>query len=278
MNWRKRPLLLRRLWNADELSDPARQLSLNGLLKQNLTIPYFTDARLPNALAPDAVGALSDIVANISLYGMSHKIGSQLLIQTYPELLREVAPQEIVTALFGDYFTPNSLKGSGPFRIFPPFTTVPLFVAWKRTSQHDAANEKRGPPGQSADDPYTALHCEPIGNVAVQLSGRKHWTLVDPVHWHLVRPHLSPDGRAFFASAFLNESLVPSYQVITEAGDAIWIPTWFWHRVVYQESDEIAIGASLFHFRFLDFVRNQPLFAWFVVPALILELVGYNTQ
>jgi hypothetical protein len=127
-------------------------------------------------------------------------------------------------------------------------------------------------------DPFTALHCEPIGNVAVQLSGRKHWTLVDPVHWNLVRPHLSPDGRAFVASALLNESLVPTYQMITEAGDALWVPTWTWHRVVYQESDEIAIGASLFHFRFRDFLWNQPLFAFLIVPALILELMGYNTQ
>jgi hypothetical protein len=94
----------------------------------------------------------------------------------------------------------------------------------------------------------------------------------------LVRPHLAPDGRAFFASALLNESLVPTYQVITEAGDALWIPTWTWHRVVYQNSDEIAIGASLFHFRFRDFLRNQPLFAFLIVPALIMELTGYKTQ
>jgi Cupin superfamily protein len=294
-DWRRRPLLLRGLWTKEELSDPNRRLSLDGLLREPMTIPYFTDATRPSALTPDAAAPISSIVANISQHGMPHKIGSQLLIQSYPELIREVAPADIVTALFGAYFDAAALLGSGPFRIFPSLTTVPLFVAWKRRTKTNedkptassACDSSRSSQreeiciarnGKVQSDPYTALHCEPIGNVAVQLSGRKRWTLVDPSHWHLVRPHLSPDGRAFVASSYLNESMVPTYNVVTEAGDGLWVPTWTWHQVVYEVSDEIAIGASLFHFRFVDFVRNQPLFAFLILPALVLELVGYNTQ
>jgi hypothetical protein len=289
-DWRRRPLLLRGLWTKEELSDPNRKLSLEGLLNVPMRIPYYTDATLPNALTPDATAPISSIVANISQHGMPHKIGSQLLIQSHPELIREVAPADIVTALFGDYFDPAALLGSGPLRIFPSLTTVPLFVAWKRPSttndNESIAGSCTAPMEEDADahnrkvkaDPHTALRCEPIGNVAVQLSGRKRWTLVDPKHWHLVRPHLSPDGRAFVASSYLSESLVPTYRVVTEAGDGLWVPTWTWHQVVYDASDEIAIGASLFHFRVLDFVRNQPLFAFLILPALVLELVGYNTQ
>jgi hypothetical protein len=89
-DWRQRPLLLRHLWTSDELGDPSRKLSLKGLLQLNMSIPYFSDARLPNALAPDAVGAVSSIVANISEKGMPHKIASQFVIQALPDLINEV--------------------------------------------------------------------------------------------------------------------------------------------------------------------------------------------
>jgi len=124
---------------------------------------------------------------------------------------------------------------------------------------------------------------------------------VQPEHSYRILPSVAPDGRAFFASWLpatawtagedgrdggddTAESSTPSfapppiYRAVTEVGDAIWVPTWTWHRVDYIESDEIAIGASLFHFRPIDFIANNPLFAALIVPALFRELVGWNTQ
>jgi hypothetical protein len=273
-DWRKRPLLFKGLWSLLELSNSARRLSLKGLLEENLTIPYFTDAR-KGSLTPDGRAPVREVVANITR-GAPHRIGTQFVVQMYPEIIQEVAPVDLVTELFGDYFTAESVKRTGPFHFIPTLTKVLLFIAnGKQADEDDATNQNE--PRVSAK-PYTALHCEPIGNVAVQLSGRKQWTLVRPEFSFLVKPSTSPDGRAFYASWASDYDNVPTYSAVTAAGDAMWVPTWTWHRVDYLESDEVAIGGSLFHFRPLEFVRNNPLFAVLIVPSLFLELVGYNTQ
>jgi hypothetical protein len=308
-DWRKRPLLLKNLWTANDLASPQRRLSLSGLLQENMTIPYYFDSRIPRNLSPDAQGPIRDIMTNITTHRAPHKIGSQLLLQRYPELIREVAPTEFVTSLFGDYFNPQSIKGSGPLGIFPGLTTVPLFVAHSNllskvqesstttvpaecktdSSQQQQSFEREGSAESCSESSSarTDLHCEPIGNVAVQLEGEKHWTLVSPEYSFRLRPRLAPDGRAFFASWLTDISNVPRYEAVTGAGDAMWVPTWTWHRVDYVVADKdgkdkhdntFAIGASLFHFRVLDFWENNPLFGFLIIPSLFKELVGYNTQ
>jgi len=290
-DWRQRPLLLNGLWTLLELQQP-RNLSLDSLLQHTLEIPYFTDAR-EKSLSPDHQASVRDIVRNITM-GAPHKIGSQLVLQNDPELIQEVAPLDVVTELFGQYFSANHIRGSGPFNLFPATTTVPLFVAShnhgpKHSTQSDFGNAK-AKANAKAPQPFTALHCEPIGNIAVQLSGQKKWTLVQPEYSFQIKPSVSPDERAFFVSE--SEQInVPSYTTITGAGDALWVPTWTWHRVDYIPSDSgsdsgsdsdsndvISIGASLFHFRMLDFVKNNPLFAWLIVPSIAKELFRINTQ
>ena len=178
-NWRDRPLLLQGLWNSTSLSDGARRLSLQGLLRENLTIPFYSDARVYGSLSPDDEGPVHRIVDRIT-QGFPHKIGTQMLVQTYPELIQEVAPIEIVTELFGNHFTAGKLLGHGRVMgIFPGTTTVPVFVASGKTSSritkdcpfHDVQENDACPPQDSSPRPVTGLHCEPIGNVAVQLSG-----------------------------------------------------------------------------------------------------------
>ena len=277
-DWRRRPLLLQGLWTGEDLQDSSRRLSVKGLLQTKLRIPYFTDARIQGALSPDDSGAVGDIVRNMTTLGAPHKIGTQLLVQTYPDLIREIAPLDIVTELFGDYFLPDNVKGSGPWNLLPALTTVPVFVANHGENVRKEASSDQSTSTKLEKQPFTALHCEPIGNVAVQLSGRKKWTFVRPEFSFRIKPSVSPDGRAFFASWASDYSNVPTYSAITAAGDAVWVPTWTWHRVDYIESSELAIGGSLFHFRALDFFRNNPLFAVLMVPAMMLELIGYNTQ
>jgi hypothetical protein len=296
-----------------------------------------------------------------------HKIATQLLLQKYPTLLNEVIPPKkraLLTVMFqGDYFQPHHLVGSGPFQLLPALTTVPLFVAAsdsgsggstgsgghdhdedKEDGDNDDPNEK----SRHSDDtvrsssasPYTPLHSEPICNLAVQLAGRKHWTLVDARHWRRLRPALAADGRAFVVASQVTDKATttsrfrgddPShpiprhedgsddddfyyYQGTTDSGDALWLPAWTWHRVDYHHdasfsssssssltagtspatvttttttassssslwlSSTISIGASVFHFRCDFFVRQNPVLALAIIPAMIRELLGRSTQ
>eukprot|EP00957_Ditylum_brightwellii_P138893 10586744-Ditylum_brightwellii.AAC.1 len=172
--------------------------------------------------------------------GHMHKIGTQFLVQTSPELIREVVPIDLIATLFGDYFQPSHIRGSGPFGIFPGLTTVPVFVA--NTAAGDDGDGESLPSSCTAMTdgttttpqchpfPRTDLHCEPIGNVAVQLQGKKQWTLVSPKYSLHIQPAASPDGRAFFASYSDSIHHVPRYQITLGPGDALWVPTWWWHR------------------------------------------------
>lgn len=280
-----KPLLLRGLWSDKELADPKRRLSIRGMQHHaelaNLSVPFYGDATKSGyaALKPNGHAPLSEIIHNITELKGSQKIGSQLLVETYPSLIEEVAPNDIVTALFGRHFDISSVKGSGPFgfNIFPATTTVPVFLAGSQASRPDADATKTS---------RTDLHCEPIGNVAVQLHGSKMWTLVDPKQSTLLKPSVSRHGRAFYYSN-MNPldpnalSHVPHYKVITTAGDGLWVPPWMWHRVDYisnGDEAEPALAASLFHFRPLDFGAKNPLFAMQLIPNLIKELFGRNTE
>jgi hypothetical protein len=317
-NWRERPLLLNGIWPVSELQGNAsRRLSPHGLLQMNQTIPYFTDARLHGALEPDGEAPVGEVVQRIH-QGYPHKIGSQLIVQADPSLLEEVAPHRLVTELFGDYFSIDHLLGHGrTFGVFPGITTVPVFVADGDPSSSSkqppesqtedtengctphrsdgetcnvVSHHPHGPTRKTFDHPVTGLHCEPIANVAVQLSGFRAWTLVDPEHSWLLRPAISTDGRSFYPSWIDSLDHVPRYEIVTYPGDALFVPTWTWHRVDYMRkvnddddsvdgaSNDISIGASLFHFRVVDYVRRNPLFAILLIPAILREAAGIKTQ
>jgi hypothetical protein len=335
--WREKPLLLKGLWPESELKgNTSRRLSPTGLLQMNQTIPYFTDARVYGALEPDGEGQVREVVQRME-EGYPHKIGSQLIVQADPTLLEEVAPRQLVTKLFGDYFSIDHLLGHGKtFGIFPGITTVPVFVANSDPSSSSLSSTRNkeqslsqqekienkctsddngdgetcdnnesvrsipqdGPrPSRKAfDNPVTGLHCEPIANVAVQLSGSRMWTLVDPEYSWLLRPAISADGRSFYPSWVDSVHHIPRYELTTHSGDAIFVPTWTWHRVDYavaRKADDdtdtddnndydsscmISIGASLFHFRVIDYFRRNPLFAILLVPAILKEAAGVSTQ
>ena len=282
-----KPLLLRGLWSDKELADPRRRLSIRGMQNHaelaNLSVPFYADATKSGyaALKPNGLAPLSEIVYNITELKGSQKIGSQLLVETHPSLIKEVAPNDIVTELFGSHFDISSIKGSGPFgfNIFPATTTVPVFLAGSQ-----AASSR--PDADATKTSRTDLHCEPIGNVAVQLHGSKVWTLVDPKQSTLLKPSVSRHGRAFYYSNM--DPLDPNalahvrhYKVITTAGDGLWVPPWMWHRVDYisnGDEAEPALAASLFHFRPLDFGANNPLFASLMIPNLLKEILGRNTE
>lgn len=134
-----------------------------------------------------------------------------------------------------------------------------------------------------APNARTDLHCEPIGNLMLQLGGRKVWTLVPPEESRYLRPSLSKDGRAYFQSRLPTEAPdetlghVRRWTVESRTGDAVWVPTWTWHRVDYLVG-ETALSASLFHVRREQIVAHNPLFFALNVPNLVKEAVGWKTQ
>lgn len=312
------PLLLRSFWDDDSLSEPSqtaihRSLSLKGLKlppMSDIIVDYFKDASATftvdtrdnnkkdgynGILKPDGKAPIGEIVHNITKRGGKQKFGTQVPVETFPHLLRELIPisyQPILTQIFGDFFEPHHIQGSGPFSVFPGRTTVPLFLAGAiKPTITSVMDEKESKENNaiiklhSAGKPRTDLHCEPIGNIAIHLHGEKRWTLISPSYSHLLRPSISRHGRAFFYSNLernLNKSNMYSnipqiYQVITKAGDALWVPPWMWHRVDYIE-DSVALAASIFHFRAMEFWSNNGLFAALVVPNLVKELFRLQTE
>jgi hypothetical protein len=335
-DWRERPLLLKGLWNITAITTKNKQqqtqrqtkeyssLSINGLLQMNnLTIPYFIDSRIQGKLEPDGKDYVSDIVERM-LHGHPHKIGTQFIIQTYPQLLFNENQKDVlllITDIFGDFFSIDKLLGHGKtFGILPGITTVPVFIANGNatsinvtlqkeddikeegnntvcdqsssmtcprtldTDTDDTTTTTKQPDQEEEEEeesPVTGLHCEPIANVAIQILGFRHWTLVDPQYSLLLKPTISKDGRSFYPSWIDQKSLqrIPRYEIITYPGDALFVPTWTWHRVNYmKESSDLSIGMSLFHFRFVDYIRRNPLFAILMIPALIGELAGISSQ
>mmetsp|Transcript_57979 Transcript_57979/g.141674 ORF Transcript_57979/g.141674 Transcript_57979/m.141674 type:complete len:310 (-) Transcript_57979:784-1713(-) len=302
------------------------------------TIPYFTDATVSGALEPDHERPVQEIVSEIQ-GGKPFKIGSQFIVQHDPTLMDEVAPIDVVTTLFGNHFSKDQLLGHGKtLGVFPGLTTVPVFVAntaiiKTNDDQEEEEDEEDGDHDQTcsqsddddctrkkindeinndkkikdSDHPVTGLHCEPIANIAVQLAGYRQWTLVDPKYSWRLRPAISADGRSFYPSWITTDQLqtVPRYEVMTSPGDALFVPTWTWHRVDYttaaaaaaaetvetdgdmtgrrkqnanDNENDVSIGASLFHFRVGDYVRRNPLFALLLVPAIIKEAMGVSSQ
>jgi hypothetical protein len=311
-DWIHRPLLLQGVWSQEELQDPTRRLSISRLAQDPLVVPYFSDAR-QLALTPDSEDTLIHILQGIR-QGRPHKIGSQEYIKAYPDRLDEVAPPTLISTLFGNRFTVDRLLGHihSPWSLLQGPLTVPIFVANANIKSPDTENPTTDSSSSSSSTcptaatattattarPFTGLHCEPIGNISVQLAGAREWTLVQPTYWTWLRPSVSPDGRGFFASWAPTIDHVPRYRLRTLPGDAVWVPPWTWHRVDYvmattnhdgndhddhdDDHDDldgtVSLGASLFHFRPVEFVTRNPIFALLLAPYLAGELLGTKTQ
>jgi hypothetical protein len=225
----------------------------------DLAVDFFSDAsRNASLLTPDSRGSLAEVAGRI-LAGGTEKLGTEMIFRSFPHLLDELRVAERVRPLLGSesHLAPSRLGTT---------LTVPVFLA-------------HGQPGAYA---RTDLHCEPIGNLALQLGGRKRWTLVAPEHSQLLRPTLSADGRAYFVSALPTDtpetmlSHVPHWTAEVGAGDAIWVPTWTWHRVDYLPGVS-ALSASLFHFR-VEQAAHNALYSALATPNVFKELIGWKTQ
>jgi hypothetical protein len=259
------------IYSSDSLPDLSRPFIARGLLNDtgilnkwtpdffaasprgDVVVDYFADAREFNTV-PDDQAPLRDVMLNISNGGYQ-KVGTERVFREFPALLSEL-PLAWFSALFGDYFSPEKIGLQ---------LTVPIFYG---RGQHERTTR-------------TDTHCEPIGNAMLMLSGRKKWLLLPPSQSTLLRPQVAPDGRGYvYATRDPHDKAIQSlqrYEILVEAGDVLWVPCWYWHRVEYIP-DVAALSVSMFHFRPLDFVTANPQFAVALLPNLIKELLGFKMQ
>ncbi|KAL7521403.1 hypothetical protein ACHAWX_006075 [Stephanocyclus meneghinianus] len=296
------PMVLRNLWPRESFEDAEsnqRRLTPLGILTDpqlsHFILPnYFADATKTGyaALVPDSNRiSVSQFVTNIMTGISPHaKIGTQTIVEEYSELRHEIVPSRVAKDLFGwnpwlddlkermsQYFGP---RFSWFLKMLPSSTYYPIFIAGIA----------------DASDAYsrTDLHTEPIGNIAVQMHGYRHWTLI-PTQWTgLLRPSVSKHGRGYVYSSLDPIVELPKrlgelplvWDCVTHRGDALWVPPWMWHRIDYKSAtaedenkhDNLSIGASVFHFYPKLFAINFPLFAAFILPNLIFEVFGFNTE
>jgi hypothetical protein len=194
------PIILRNLWSKESFHDDStssRKLTpyaiMNDPQLSSLILPnYFSNAANKTgyaALLPDAPSiTLSQFLQRLLSDQSPHaKIGTQVIINKYPELRDEIIPTIMAKELF-DYNTHlddiklsisnrggwwlTSTVGLWVCNLIPPMTYFPVFIA----SNH---NRHRGGIGEKDNDdrafqqshPRTDLHAEPIGNIASQLHG-----------------------------------------------------------------------------------------------------------
>ncbi len=249
-----------REWNLDWLSDGERG---------NVAVTYFSDARVSareGGATPDGIAPLNEVVRQLR-EGRPVKTGSENLFRAFPYLVEDL-PLEHLGGLFGGI---HQFQSSAIGKTL----TVPIFLS-SNSPQKSPSSISRKEPGTRTD-----FHCEPIANLAIQLQGRKKWTLANPSESMALRPKVSRDGRAYIYSDIDpedNEALGRAERLtaVAEAGDLLYVPAWWWHRVDYENCTSFTV--SLFHLRFGQLLRNNPLFAFVLLPNLIKELLSWKTQ
>jgi hypothetical protein len=265
-------------------------LTLQTLLNEpisNLEIDYFHDATIINTV-PNSRNTVGNIITKI-LQGGKEKIGTQMIIKNYPEIIQELVDANLwLKEIFSD---DRVMK----WRNIDPMMTYPIFVSHgcetvppreKEEKEKEDDDDEIITPSSSSHLKITTtrtdLHCEPISNVVIQTVGKKKWTLVLPEYSHLIRPTISPDGRAYFYSSldpFDQHGLdhVPHYEFIAEEGDLLYVPTWTWHRVDYLPNIT-AVSLSIFQFIPKDYLFRNSVYAFTLLPNLIKEAIGMKEQ
>jgi Cupin-like domain len=93
----------------------------------------------------------------------------------------------------------------------------------------------------------TSLHSAITGNFFVNIKGRKHWYLIDPIHTNYMLPSMSRTG--LFAVSHLDicgakkgdyALNIPRYEVVLEEGDVLYNPPWWWHAIANESDYTIA--------------------------------------
>ena len=94
----------------------------------------------------------------------------------------------------------------------------------------------------------THLHCEIAGSCATQISGIKKWYLIDPKYSEYLNDvpdknnmfHMSIRGFIKNRDEIIEN--IPRYEVISETGDFLFVPPWWWHETLNLSDENIMLS------------------------------------
>jgi hypothetical protein len=103
----------------------------------------------------------------------------------------------------------------------------------------------------------TPFHCADGHNLFTNLRGQKEWLFVHPSYGPVMQPGLS--RYAIFAASEIDDEAfleldqlcqkhpilrrVPKYHVVLDEGDVLYVPPWWWHRVLNRT--RLTIGCAV---------------------------------
>merc|ERR1719242_1538215 len=98
------------------------------------------------------------------------------------------------------------------------------------------------------DEQRTLQHVAGIDNYFVQLSGTKRWRLLAPGSTPYMRPKFGRGGGNYISGwvyVWDNDPPLPYVDVITEAGDFLYFPPFWWHEVHNIGADAFQFGCGV---------------------------------
>eukprot|EP01084_Bolivina_argentea_P298911 515195_1 len=142
-----------------------------------------------------------------------------------------------------------------------------------------------GVPSENKND-TKHLHADIWDILNIQFIGEKKWTLFNPQYMFVFKPKSHKwKMRTQYGYNLISDSNmqpkyfdnIPRFECIVEAGDAIYIPTWFLHKVdyPYQHDSEnlLSISMAIYKTNWKNFILNQ----WQSALALSKWQLFYDT-
>jgi hypothetical protein len=119
----------------------------------------------------------------------------------------------------------------------------------------------------SKKNEFTPMHNEIQLSLNIQVEGKKHWTLIDPINSDYVFPIKSTNFIINY-SIFSNKeqfnkviTKIPRYEVILERNQVLFVPAWFFHGVsTIEDSVSLSMRYIMPYYSFQEFYLPQNMF------------------
>ena len=123
---------------------------------------------------------------------------------------------------------------------------------------------------------WTPTHSDIGGNLTFQIRGKKKWTIIRPEDSVLLMPEVSRTPyfqSGLFADGKLmakSQCGLKGWQVTIEAGDILWMPSFFWHFIETLE-DSISVSTKWFS---IEMFLKRPFLSTLAVTSRNPNLVA----
>jgi len=109
----------------------------------------------------------------------------------------------------------------------------------------------------------SVLHAATAPNLNVQYSGSKRWLLIDPKYARYVKPNLFSTQLAVLANATYEYPAdarwtnFPRFETLLHPGDALWIPSWWFHEVHNLQGKDWQISVAIRYAHYWSSLQNN---------------------